>query len=268
MGEAAILAVGQAGVEPPAVFGVDKVAFGTANIGIPGDRPDFRAAITRSSLSRPNADLPPVVKNKASRAAIFEDGVVVLILVKLDASVELGAVLRMSVVSLTSAFQGCLGVLPDASDAAFTVHHPDDPVGRHVDAHGAQGLRRGHEVLLEAVDNKLSGLPVKLGHGLEDGLEKAEFALTTKVVHVIGVHAEEADSAEVPEDGVLGLDGQAGGVIEGHPGLGVVEGVGSGQVLLPLHSPVALLEGLAHLELIKLAKDVNGILNIVVPVGR
>ena len=40
------------------------------------------------SLGRPDADLPAVVKDEAVGAAVLKDGVVVLVLVELDAPVE------------------------------------------------------------------------------------------------------------------------------------------------------------------------------------
>jgi len=104
MGQGAISIVVQAGKEPPAVFRVNKITFLAAYIGIPGNRPDFRAAIARSSLSRPDTNFPSVIKDQSIGASIFKDGVVIFILVELDTSVELGAILRMSIVSLPGAF--------------------------------------------------------------------------------------------------------------------------------------------------------------------
>lgn len=86
--EGSVSLVVEAGVEPAAVLGVDEVALGGADVRVGRNGSDFRRAVARSGLRRPDADFPSLVKDQAGRAAILEDGVVVLVLVELDAAVE------------------------------------------------------------------------------------------------------------------------------------------------------------------------------------
>ena len=86
--ESSISIVITAGKEPATVFRINKEALSWAHILLLGDRENLGATIARSCLGRPNTHLPPVVEDKASGTAVLEDGVVVLILVEFDTTVE------------------------------------------------------------------------------------------------------------------------------------------------------------------------------------
>lgn len=86
----AVSAVVAAGEEPAAVLGVDEVALGGAGVVLPGHRVDLGGAVAGRGLAGPHAHLPAVVEDEPVGAAVLEDGVVVLVLVELDAAVEPG----------------------------------------------------------------------------------------------------------------------------------------------------------------------------------
>ena len=86
--EVAVSLVVEAGEEPAAVLGVDKVPLGRAGVVLPGDGGDLGAAVARGRLGRPHAHLPTVVEHEAFRTTILEDGVVIFVLVEFDAAVE------------------------------------------------------------------------------------------------------------------------------------------------------------------------------------
>lgn len=73
--------------------------------------------------------------------------------------------------------------------------------------------------------------------------------LATNIVNVISVHTHEAHAGQVAEEDVLGLDLETRVVIEGDP-LVAEEGVGAGEVLVPLQGPVTHGEQLANLNTI------------------
>ena len=77
----------QAGVEPPAVLGVLEVSLARADVGALGDGADLGGAVAGGGLGRPDAHLPPLVKDQAGRTPALEDGVVVFKLVELDTPV-------------------------------------------------------------------------------------------------------------------------------------------------------------------------------------
>ena len=92
------------------------------------------------------------------------------------------------------------------------------------------------------MDNELTGLPLQLGQGLPDGLEERLLSVTANVVNVIGFDRVQGDAAQVPQERVFRLDPQTHGVVESHPELALAETVGSGQILVAFHGPVALLQ--------------------------
>ena len=101
VGESSVSLVIEASVEPAAVLGIDEVALSGADVGVGRDGSDLGRSVARSGLRRPDADFPPLVEDQASRAAILEDGVVVLVLVELDAAVEQRTVFWVTVVALS-----------------------------------------------------------------------------------------------------------------------------------------------------------------------
>lgn len=185
VGEPAVATVVQAGVEPPAVLGVLEVSLARADVGALGDGADLGGAVAGGGLGRPDAHLPPLVKDQAGRTPVLEDGVVVFKLVELDTPgekgakrdldhvhiftcfilpVELRTVFWVPVVTLPGALECSLRVLPQSSYPAFAVDNPDDSVGRDADARGDDRdhvLRSGQKVLLQGVDNQLAGTSVQ-----------------------------------------------------------------------------------------------------------
>ena len=71
--------------------------------------------------------------------------------------------------------------------------------------------------------------------------------LATNIVNVISVDAHEAHARQVPQEDVLGLDLETRVVIKGDP-LVPEEGVGAGEVLVPLQGPVTHGEKLTNLK--------------------
>ena len=74
-----------------------------------------------------------------------------------------------------------------------------------VDTDRAERLLLGVEVLLEAVDDELARLAVERGHRVIERVEEGVVSLAAHRVCVVRVDAEEADTAEIPQKGVLGL---------------------------------------------------------------
>ena len=71
--------------------------------------------------------------------------------------------------------------------------------------------------------------------------------LATNIVNIVGVHTHEAHAGQVAEEDVLGLDLETRVVVEGDP-LVAEEGVGAGEVLVPLQGPVTHGEKLTNLK--------------------
>ena len=94
----------ETGKEPSAVFGIDKESFLATNIWILRNWTYLGATIARSSLRRPNANFPTIVKYKTSRTTIFENGIILFVLVKFDASIKLRTILRMTIIALACTF--------------------------------------------------------------------------------------------------------------------------------------------------------------------
>lgn len=76
------------GKEPAAVFGVDKVSLGRTAVVIARNWEDLGRAVARSGLRRPDTDFPSVVKDQSGWTDVLEDGIIVLVLVELDTTVE------------------------------------------------------------------------------------------------------------------------------------------------------------------------------------
>ena len=95
--------------------------------------------------------------------------------------------------------------------------------------------------------DELPRFPLQLGQGLPDGLEQRLLAVAADVVDVVGLDGVESHAAEVSQERVLGLDLQAGRVVEGHPEAVAAEAVRAGQVLVAFDRPVSALQGLANL---------------------
>jgi hypothetical protein len=74
--------------EPAAILGVDKEALPGTDVVVARDGEDLGGAVAGRRLGRPDANLPAVVKDEAIGAAVLKDGVIVLVLVELDAAVE------------------------------------------------------------------------------------------------------------------------------------------------------------------------------------
>ena len=71
--------------------------------------------------------------------------------------------------------------------------------------------------------------------------------LATNIVNIVSVNTHEAHASQVPQEDVLGLDLETRVVIEGDP-LVPEEGVGAGEVLIPLQGPVTHGEKLTNLK--------------------
>jgi len=134
VGKGSISLVIPAGVEPAAVLWVDKETLAWADILILWYGEDFRGSIAGRGLGRPDANLPPVVKNKTIGTAVLEYGVVVLVLVELYAPIKPGTILGVPVVALARALQQSFRILSDGLNLSLSVHNPDDPVGGHPEA--------------------------------------------------------------------------------------------------------------------------------------
>ena len=114
------------------------------------------------------------------------------------------------VVALPRALKDGLGVFPDALDPALLVDDAHDPERREVQVARVDPDRTERrllrvEVLLEAVDDELPRLPVERGHRVVERVEERVVPLAADGVRVVRVDAEEADTAEIPQKGVLGL---------------------------------------------------------------
>ena len=237
--------------EPSTVLRVYEESLSWTLVVLLGYREYLRGAVTGSGLGWPHTNLPPVVEDETLRAAVLEDGVVVLVLVELDAPVEPGAVLGVAVVSLPRALQHCLGVLSDALDLTLPVHDPDDPEGGDVDApRGGDGddiLGSGEEVLLEAGHNQLARFPLQTGHDLPQGPQQRLPALPADILQVVSVDTVQTHSSQPSQQGVLGLYLKTRVVVKTDP-LAPEEGVGTGQILISFQGPVACGQNLTDLE--------------------
>ena len=76
--------------EPSAVLRVYEESLAWALVVLLRNGEDLGGSVTGRGLGWPHADLPAVVEDETLRAAVLEDGVVVLVLVELDAAVEPG----------------------------------------------------------------------------------------------------------------------------------------------------------------------------------
>ena len=95
--------------------------------------------------------------------------------------------------------------------------------------------------------DQLSRLPLKLGQSFPDRLEERLLAVAANVFDVVSLDRVKSHAAEISQERVLGLDLQAGGVVEGHPEAVAAEAVRAGQVLVAFDSPVSALQCLANL---------------------
>ena len=96
--------------------------------------------------------------------------------------------------------------------------------------------------------DQLSRLPLKLGQSFPDRLEERLLAVAANVFDVVSLDRVKSHAAEISQERVLGLDLQAGGVVESHPEVVAAEAVGPSQVLVSLDGPVASLQRLANLS--------------------
>ena len=188
--------------EPSTVLRVYEESLSWTLVVLLGYREYLRGAVTGSGLGWPHTNLPPVVEDETLGAAVLEDGVVVLVLVELDAPVEPGAVLGVAIVALSGALQHSLGVLPDALYLTLPVHDADDPEGGDVDApRGGDGddvLGGGEEVLLQTGDDKLPGFPLETGHDVPQCVKKRLAALPTNIVKIISVNTVQTNTSQAP----------------------------------------------------------------------
>ena len=200
--------------EPSAVLRVYEESLAWALVVLLRNGEDLGGSVTGRGLGWPHADLPAVVEDETLRAAVLEDGVVVLVLVELDAPVEPGAVLRVPVVALPGTLQHRLGVLSDALDLTFPVHDPHDPEGRDADAlgrgDGDDVLGGGEKVLLETGDDELPGLPLQVLGDVPESAEEGLATLATDIVEIVRVNTVETNTSQTPQQGVLGLQQDSG----------------------------------------------------------
>lgn len=156
----------------------------------------------------------------------------------------------MSVVALTGALKDCLGVLSDALDPTLTVHDADNPEGGDMEAlcrsHRDKVLGSRQEVLLQTRHNQLPRLPLQIRDDCSNGVQQRLLPFPANIVKVVSVNAHQPHSSHVSQQDIFCFDLQTGIVIKGQP-LGTKEGVGCGEVLVSLKSPVSSAEQVAHL---------------------
>ena len=104
MGQGTIIRVGQTSEKPATIFRIHKIPLLATNIGIFGHWPDFGTSVTGRGLGGPDAHLPAVVEDQTVGTTVFENGIVVFVLVEFDATVELGTICRVAVVTLSGTF--------------------------------------------------------------------------------------------------------------------------------------------------------------------
>ena len=127
MSQCPIRVVSQTSKKPSAIFRIDKISLLRANVWIFRHRSDFWTSVTRSGLRGPNADFPSIIKDKTVGTTIFENGIVILVLVKLDTTIKLWAIRGMSVVTLSGTLQSRLGTFSESGNAAFFVDDANNP---------------------------------------------------------------------------------------------------------------------------------------------
>ena len=195
--------------EPSAVLGVHEESLAGALVVLFRDGENLRGSVTRGGLGRPHTNLPPVVEDEALWTAVLEDGVVVLVLVELDAPVEPGAILWVSVVALPGTLQDRLGVLSDALYLALPVHDPHDSEGGDVNAvsrgDGDDVLSGGKKILLQTGYYKLPGLPLEVGGDVRERVEERLTSLATHIVEVVSVNTVQPNSGQTSQQRVLRL---------------------------------------------------------------
>lgn len=156
----------------------------------------------------------------------------------------------MSVVALTAALKDCLGVLSDALDPTLTVHDADNPEGGDMEAlcrsHGDKVLGSREQILLQTRHNQLPRLPLQIRDHCSDGVQQRLLPFPANIVEVVRVNAHQPHPGHVSQQNIFCFDLETGIVIKGQP-LGAEEGVGCGEVLVPLKGPVSSAEQVAHL---------------------
>ena len=195
--------------EPSTVLRVYEESLSWTLVVLLGYREYLRGAVTGRCLGWPHTNLPPVVEDETFWAAVLEDGVVVLVLVELDAPVEPGAILWVSVVALPGTLQDRLGVLSDALYLALPVHDPHDSEGGDVNAvsrgDGDDVLSGGKKILLQTGHYKLPGLPLEVGGDVRERVEERLTSLATHIVEVVSVNTVQPNSGQTSQQRVLRL---------------------------------------------------------------